>query len=173
MPYPRAHLYYCKSDPQKFDKVYEEVGSASGFEITYNSNFNIMNPIFRFSKNITSLNFNYIYVDTLQRNYYVYKEPVYKEGFWEVEAHIDVIESWKNSIKNIGGILRRAGNKYVNQYLVDEKFKAYQAPAIRTITIPPADPDNCFSEDITEFIMCVVGNQAEVEPGGNSDQEVP
>ena len=141
MPYPIAKLYQCTSDPKRFKKSYTQVGTISGYPITYNRPLNITDPIFRFSKDISSLNFNYIFIPDLDgRNYWVRKAPTFREGFWEVECHVDVIETWINQIKEISGIVKRTGyntnqngRQFINQFLSDDKFKAYQAPAIRTI----------------------------------------
>lgn len=175
MAYPTARLFYCKSDPKIFNKVYTQVGTD--IAITYNSDISVTDPVFRFSKDISSLNFNYIFVPELDgRNYWVKKAPFYRNGYWEVECHVDVIETWKNQIKKIGGVLKRAGyndsHQYINQYLNDEKFKAYQAPCIRTIGFEP-ETSNAFLEDRTEFIMCVVGNNTTPDPEPEPDPNEP
>lgn len=172
---PSCILYYCDSDPKKFMKHYNIVSNE--FTITFNKDIDIMNPVFRFSKNVSALNFNYIFVPALDnRNYWVTSGVVYKNGFWEVQCHVDVIESWKNQIKQCGGILKRAGynedHQYINQYLSDEKFKAYQAPCIRTILFEP-ETTNAFSKDRTEFIMCVVGNNQTPDPEPNNQTPDP
>lgn len=178
---PSCILYFCKSDPKKFKKDYVQVSNE--FTITFNKDVDIMDPVFRFSKNVSALNFNYLFVPALDnRNYWVTSPPVYKAGYWEVKCHVDVIESWKNQIKNCSGIIRRAGynsggKQFINQYLSDDKFKAYQPPAIRTIGFSPENANVAFSENRTEFLLCVVGNntpdpEPEPEPseGGGNDE---
>ena len=156
---PSCILYYCDTDPKCFTKHYTEVSNE--FTITFNKDIDIMNPVFRFSKNVSALNFNYIFVPALDgRNYWVTSGVTYKAGYWEVQCHVDVIESWKNQIKNASAIVRRSGNLY-NKYLSDDKFKAYQAKCERIIEMTPEDSNRAFSKDRTEFILCVVGNTVE------------
>ena len=73
---PSCILYFCKSDPKKFKKDYVQVSNE--FTITFNKDVDIMDPVFRFSKNVSALNFNYIFVPALDnRNYWVTSPPVY------------------------------------------------------------------------------------------------
>lgn len=173
---PSCILYFCPDDPKKFVKSYNQVSNE--FTITFNKDVDIMDPVFRFSKNVSALNFNYIFVPALDnRNYWVTSPPVYKAGYWEVKCHVDVIESWKNQIKNCSGILRRGGSKgvnspsIINKYLSDDKFMALQAPCQRIIELKPENSGIAFDANRTEFILCVVGNSQEPEPEPEPEQE--
>lgn len=158
MPYPLCSTYNCKSDPNALTKVYDLVNQD--IPITYNFDLGIEDPVLYFSKNIDPNLFNYVWIPSLGRNYWVVSPPTYLDGIYSVQCHVDVLETFKDAIYGLTAIVKRNA-KYYNRYLQDDKYKLYQPTATRLLDW---GKNKGFKKEVTEFILCVVGNTQEVPP---------
>lgn len=162
MPYPLCSTYNCKSDPLSFTKTYEKINDS--VPITYNFDMGIENPVLYFSKDIDPNLFNYVYIPDLGRNYWVTSPPTYLDGIYSVQCHVDVLETYGDAIKNLDVIIKRNA-KHFNKYMQDDKYQAFQPTCERVLLW--AEPNHGFSDEVSEFILCTVGDTDDPEPEQN------
>ena len=67
---------------------------------------------------------NYMYIPDFQRYYFIDDIINLRADQWEVHAHVDVLMSWKNGIRNNNAIIARQAEKY-NAYLKDDQMCLY------------------------------------------------
>ena len=95
-------LFYKNfSDPITLGKELEHVTTLSG---TLKSEYDILNPIINIeSHNI--INSNYCHVPELNRYYFIDKQSILTNNLITVFLKVDVLESYKNEIKQLKCIL--------------------------------------------------------------------
>lgn len=105
----------------------------------------IINPVFEISyTELSNLkNVNYCYVADFGRYYFVDNIDLGVGGIMYVNCSVDVLMSFKDSIKNIEGTVKRAEN-LSNGYIVDENYKALSYSNIVTKKFPNAMENDTF-----------------------------
>ena len=100
--------------------------------------------------------FNYAYIPQFSRYYFIKEITSVKSGLWEISMRVDVLETYKDSIKANTAILKRQ-EKIWDMYINDEKFKAESTNKTATIMFP----QNHFNT--VNFILTVAGSPIESE----------
>lgn len=98
--------------------------------------------------------FNYAYIPQFSRYYFIKEITSVKSGLWELSMRVDVLESYKDTIKANTAILKRQ-EKIWDMYINDEKFKAESTNKTATIMFP----QNHFNT--VNFILTVAGSPIE------------
>ena len=98
--------------------------------------------------------YNYAYIPQFSRYYFIKEITSVKSGLWEISMRVDVLESYKDSIKTNTAILKRQ-EKIWDMYINDEKFKAESTNKTATIMFP----QNHFNT--VNFILTVAGSPIE------------
>ena len=98
--------------------------------------------------------FNYAYIPQFSRYYFIKEITSVKSGLWEISMRVDVLETYKDSIKANTAILKRQ-EKIWDMYLNDEKCKAESTNKTATIMFP----QNHFNT--VNFILTVAGSPIE------------
>ena len=101
--------------------------------------------------------FNYAYIPQFSRYYFIKEITSVKSGLWEISMRVDVLETYKDSIKANTAILKRQ-EKLWDMYINDEKFKAESTNKTATIMFP----QNHFNT--VNFILTVAGSPIESTP---------
>lgn len=97
-------------------------------------------------------NANYMYIQEFNRYYYVTNIISVHNRLWEIHAHVDVLMSYKEQIRQQTAIVARQESKY-NLYLDDGIFMVYQNPLIQTLYFSNEAP---FEQQ--EFVLVVAGS---------------
>lgn len=100
--------------------------------------------------------FNYAYIPQFSRYYFIKEIASVKSGLWELSMRVDVLESYKDSIKENVAIIKRQESIW-DLYLNDEKFKAESTNKTATILFP----NNLFNA--INFILTAAGMPTESE----------
>ena len=98
--------------------------------------------------------FNYAYIPQFSRYYFIKEITSVKSGLWEISMRVDVLETYKDSIKANTAIIKRQ-EKIWDMYINDEKFKAESTNKTATIMFP----QNHFNT--VNFILTVAGSPIE------------
>ena len=98
--------------------------------------------------------YNYAYIPQFSRYYFIKEITSVKSGLWEISMRVDVLETYKDSIKANTAIIKRQ-EKIWDMYLNDEKFKAESTNKTATIMFP----QNHFNT--VNFILTVAGSPIE------------
>ena len=133
--------YMNKSIDLKYDNIPIEVLTPAS----------VVRPVLKVSSGLIGQSVNYVYVDDLERYYYIRNWTI-ENGYVTLECEVDVLMSFKNAIKQQNVIVSRQQKKY-NLYMTDQKQKFYNTNA----TVVKEFPTKPFSISKSQFILCLNG----------------
>ena len=148
-----ANFYVNHSDKLEVEKNLSTIRTNQ--EITLIEPVNISDPIIKLSKNIGSLSFNYLYISDFNRYYFVTEPPIWREGFYEVKLHVDVLMSFKRGFYTKHAIIKRNSSRY-NLYLNDDHMKIYNYPYYQTLNMRCVE-GTPFNMGRNEICLALVG----------------
>ena len=76
--------------------------------------------------------FNYVYIPSFNRYYFVVGITSIKNGLWQIDCAVDVLESYGSDIKSNTALLERQQNIY-NQYLPDPLMETESTSLMQTL----------------------------------------
>lgn len=76
----------------------------------------IMDPVLRVASDVITSQVNYCYIESLGRYYFTGKKRQISAGMVEVPMHVDVLMSFKESMRNSSALVEVTGNA-VNSYI--------------------------------------------------------
>ena len=127
-------LQTTTSETNKIGKTKSNNATLSG---TLRDNCSLTDPkIIVGAATITS---NYAYISTFSRYYFIKKITALRTGLWELELHVDVLESYASQIKALSAVIKRQQNVY-NLYLDDPRFQAQNKKQIVTKKLVGSSP---------------------------------
>lgn len=124
-------FYNNNSEREKVGKTLINVRELNG---ELKDNCDVVEPILLVSGDNLS-QYNYLYIPSFNRYYFITKIKVIRNNLWEVYTHCDVLESYKNEIKNQIGVVARQENTW-DMYLNDGTFKADSTDKTATLLFP-------------------------------------
>ena len=136
------------SEDNKVDKTLVDIVTLSG---VLKEETSIIDPVIKVEADLADLTAcNYLTVDTFGRSYFVRNIRSIRAGLVELTCHVDVLSSFKDSIRQSKAILRRQAINW-NLYLNDGSLRVYQNPNVITRPFPSG-----FST--YEFVLAVAGS---------------
>lgn len=121
------------SDYNVINKEIENIITLTG---DLKNNSSLIDPTFIVRVNVDMLvNSNYLTVEKFKRKYFIQDIKSLTNGTCEITAHVDVLSSFSNDIKECVGIVNKQENEW-NLYLDDGTFKAYQNSNVLTKEFP-------------------------------------
>ena len=96
--------------------INKTLANETEFNIKLKGNTSITQPIVVLHSNNIIL-FNYAYIPEFNRYYFVDKIELFPNGIYNITLKVDVLESFKNDIKNSYGMISRQTN--INNYYND------------------------------------------------------
>lgn len=115
--------------PNKVNKTLQENEEYTG---VLNSTVNVLTPVVRF-RTRTPVNFNYVYVDSLHRYYFV--SEISQDGdVCTVRLKVDVLMTYKDKILASNATLTKGEN--VNKYVSNRSNVVDLRPNIRKVDFP-------------------------------------
>lgn len=136
------------------DKTFAIISTLSG---TLKDKTSIVDPVILIEGNIASfVNCNYIHIPIFSRYYFITNIQSVRNGLFELSAHVDVLNSFKDDIRGNTAIIAKQENEW-NLYINDGSLKIYQNPLVQTKKFP-------YGFDTYEYLLAVAGS-AQDEPG--------
>lgn len=136
----RIELYTNNSE---VEKVVKDLTTLQTLDGTLREATSILNPTIKI-EGLTDIDkINYMYIPEFGRYYFVNDIRSIRNNLYEVSAHVDVLMTYADEIKQQRAVIRRQENVW-NTYLDDGTFKAYQNPVIVTKLFPNGFNDNSF-----------------------------
>lgn len=145
----QGKFYNNKSDARYMNKSIDLKYNNIPLEILTPAS--VVRPVLKVSSGLIGQSVNYVYVDELERYYYI-RNWTMENGFITLECEVDVLMSFKNAIKQQNVIVSRQQKKY-NLYMTDQKQKFYNTNA----TVVKEFPKKPFSISKSQFILCLNG----------------
>lgn len=141
-------FYVNNSEKNKVDKSLNHIATVSG---VLKETTSIIDPVIVIEGDLSSFtNCNYMIISTFGRSYFVNNIRSVSNGLIEISAHVDVISTYKNSIRSNRAIIKRQQNSW-NLYLNDGSLKVYQNPDVIVRAFPSG-----FTKQ--EFVLAVAGS---------------
>ena len=128
----KGKFYNNKSDARYMNKKIDLKYDNIPIEVLTPAS--VVRPVLKVSSGLIGQSVNYVYVDDLERYYYI-RNWVMENGYVQLECEVDVLMSFKDAIKQQNVIVERQENKF-NMYLEDSKYNILSTDAIRTIAFP-------------------------------------
>lgn len=144
------NLTFYKNQSEK-NKIGKNLTDAKDVTGTLRENCDILNPSILVEYS-TYPDYNYIFIPEFKRYYFITNIVSVRFGLWQITAHVDVLESYKEDIKAQSAIIARQENKW-DMYLNDGTFKSESYNKTATIKFP----NDCFVD--YNFILTVAGGQ--------------
>lgn len=119
-------------------------------------NVSVETPVLILEESVANImSANYCYISDFGRYYFIADKTCDANGLWSISCKVDVLESFKNDIYHLKGIVQRQKDNY-DMYLRDDKIPvgARKTVAVRNIgtSIFPGD-----SSPIPSVVMLVLG----------------
>lgn len=145
------NLMYTESPNNTINKVADVVATYTG--AVARTNLSIENPVLILEESVSNIaNANYCYIAEFGRYYYITDKTADVNGLWTITCKVDVLESFKNDIFNLKGIVSRQKDNY-DMYLNDPKI-----PVGARKTVAVRKFGNVFGNDPKpSVIMLVLG----------------
>lgn len=103
-----------------------------------------------------ALSGNYLHIPAFNRWYFVTDITSVRTGLWQISAHVDVLMSWKNRIREQRAVIERNQNSY-NLYMNDDKFQVQAKPIIQQLAFPSGPWNSGESR-----ILVITGNNVSI-----------
>lgn len=150
---------------KKTNSTTKPSGSVTSISLTcqLKNNCSIINPVIELAKNQAPIGYNYAYIPTFNRYYFI-NDIVYSLGVWVLSLNCDVLASFSTGIKNSNQYVLRAVSEY-NTDIVDD---FYPTKAGTSFSFTPVDTNvqqgsttitDYFNRDFNQgqFVIGVVG----------------
>ena len=157
-------LYSFIGDKKQLDKLQNitQIAIVSG---EFRADVDLLNPVFdiELPLGVTTSDIlktcNYCYIADFGRFYYIDKMICKAGTIIEIQASIDVLNSWAYEILQLseGIVERNAEADGSNIYLDDSEIHVYNNPNIQTYTFEYAE-DNMFEFGKQNFVLAVAGS---------------
>lgn len=116
------------------------------------SNFNVFSGALKEETSVTNpaimmeienpTGFNYAYIPEFGRYYFIDDMVSVRTGLWKISMKVDVLESFKNSIRGVSVILSDSTNTGKEEYLPGKVWKAKVKELTNIINFPSGLSDN-------------------------------
>ena len=143
-------LYKTNSPRNKIGKALTSIGTYSS---SLKDNTSVLRPVLIIGTSDNLYTANYVEIETFGRKYFIEDIKSIGNNRWEISAHVDVLETYKNDIKNNQAVIRRQEGVY-NLYLNDPDFLTYNYDRIQTKKFTPVSGFN----KILTYVLVINGS---------------
>lgn len=147
-------LYKNASDNNTIGKSLSGALTLSG---ALRDESSVISPSFRLTSASNIAQYNYAYIESFGRYYFIKEITVERTGVWTLDLECDVLESFKSEILSLEATLLRQENEY-NLYFTDPEYKIYPNQQVLTRSFPSG-----FAETGTFYLTASGGYQTETE----------
>ena len=99
-------LKKCTSEKNHLTRIFESgEGSSATHTGTLRGSASLTDPVIQIPATSDIAEFNYMEIPAFGRNYFITDLPVLVNGMWEIHAHVDVIGTWLEDIKDCEALI--------------------------------------------------------------------
>lgn len=139
----QINFYTNTSEKNKVDKTLVSAGSMWG---NLKDQTSIIDPVI-LVEDFSVFDANYAEISAFNRKYFITDIKTVRNGLWEISMHVDVLSTYKNAIRQNGGIIARQANDY-NNYIDDPKLPCLNKTQTQTLLLNNAHSFNTSSNVI-------------------------
>lgn len=140
-------FYINNSEKNKISKNLTNNTHISG---TLRNETGVMNPVILIHS-VNPTKFNYVYITEFNRYYFITDMVSIRTDIWQVKLHVDVLMSFKDSLKNVKVILNDSEVEGADNYLTGEQWVTNVKDTTSIINFPNGLRDN------GEYILITAG----------------
>ena len=105
------------------NKIGKTLDAGLDFSCCLKDDCSILNPRLDIFTDSDITDKNYMYISAFGRYYFIDDIVSTNNGYWTISAHVDVLETFADSIKENNAIINKQENLYMtNKYLNDGSF---------------------------------------------------
>lgn len=140
-------FYINNSEKNKISKNLTNNTHISG---TLRNETGVMNPVILIHS-VNPTKFNYVYIPEFNRYYFITDMVSIRTDIWQVKLHVDVLMSFKDSLKNVKVILNDSEVEGADNYLTGEQWVTNVKDTTNIVNFPNGLLDN------GEYILITAG----------------
>ncbi len=140
-------FYINNSEKNKISKNLTNNTHISG---TLRNETGVMNPVILIHS-VNPTKFNYVYIPEFNRYYFITDMVSIRTDIWQVKLHVDVLMSFKDSLKNVKVILNDSEVEGADNYLTGEQWVTNVKDTTSIVNFPNGLLDN------GEYILITAG----------------
>lgn len=140
-------FYINNSEKNKISKNLTNNTHISG---TLRNETGVMNPVILIHS-VNPTKFNYVYIPEFNRYYFITDMVSIRTDIWQIKLHVDVLMSFKNSLKNVKVILNDSEVEGADNYLTGEQWVTNVKDTTNIVNFPNGLLDN------GEYILITAG----------------
>lgn len=106
------------------NKIGKSLDAGLSMNCVLKEESSILKPTIIIEAATPPITYNYMYIQDLQRYYFIDDIVSKNNKIWEITGHVDVLQTYKNGILGQSVVLARQQNKF-NTYLNDERWPVY------------------------------------------------
>lgn len=145
-----VEMYINRSPSEKIGK---DLQTGRSYTCLLKDGCSVLKPILILQDvNNDIYTFNYIYISTFNRYYFIDDIVSLNNNRWQISAHVDVLETYKTAILSQSAVIRRQQKNY-NLYLNDPDFITYNNDSIQTLKFSGSDFNKTLS-----YVLVVNGS---------------
>lgn len=128
-----VNLYKNTSPVEKIGKTLTDEKTIS--DVLLKQNTSILRPVLIINSTNDIFEYDYMYISTFGRYYFIDDIRSAHNNIWEISAHVDVLDTYATAILANTAVLKRQEKKY-NLYLDDPEFKTLNTVRVQTKKFP-------------------------------------
>lgn len=140
-------FYINNSEKNKISKNLTNNTHISG---TLRNETGVMNPVILIHS-VNPTKFNYVYIPEFNRYYFITDMVSIRTDIWQIKLHVDVLMSFKDSLKNVKVILNDSEVEGADNYLTGEQWVTNVKDTTNIVNFPNGLRDN------GEYILITAG----------------
>lgn len=106
------------------NKIGKQLDAGLSMNCVLKEESSILKPTIIIEAATAPITYNYMYIQELQRYYFIDDIVSKNNKIWEITGHVDVLQTYKNGILGQSVVLARQQNKF-NTYLNDDRWPVY------------------------------------------------
>lgn len=114
------------------NKIGKQLDAGLSMNCVLKEESSILKPTIIIEAATAPITYNYMYIQELQRYYFIDDIVSKNNKIWEITGHVDVLQTFQNGILAQDAVIRRQQNKY-NLYLNDPDFMTYNYDQLQTL----------------------------------------
>lgn len=143
-------LYNNASPVEQIGK--DLTGEHTIADVVLKRDTSILRPVLLVASVQDVFTYNYMYIEEFGRYYFIDDVRSVNNNIWEISAHVDVLETYKDAILSNQAVIRRQTNKF-NTYLNDPEWKVYADENVVAYKFTSSG----FSKTL-QFVLAVAGS---------------
>lgn len=139
-----------------YNKISKPFTSGLALDGTLRDETSIVDPDILIEYDGALTDYNYAYIPTFRRYYFIKNIESVRNKLWRVSMHCDVLKTFSEGILGSPVIVSRSSSNF-NMMLNDPYYRVQQNPIIMTKVFP-----NGFDTSAAQYVLALVGESVPV-----------